>query len=272
MAKPAPLQRAELEKWHKELNARETYLNERELFINSGPIDLLVLEKTIKAREQELLAIKGMVIEANHDLVSHREGIEKSKQRLDDELAIIRDGMKKHKAALQTAKTQIQEGKDSLDGLEAEIAERQDYSKRQDHDIQAASDAGNEQLLSLKFQIEEQERQKTKLALLLSDLNKEKGELEASLLPLQAKAVQLQLVYQQAATNLRQTLDDMREQIAQAGMRYKKIEADSVAKLTELKVHEEKIMAERDAIRTERAALDTEKRRWNSTKGLYQVE
>ncbi len=266
------LARAELEKWHRDLNAREIFLDEREALLKSGPIELEVLEKTIKAREQDLLAIKGRVIEAERDLNARKEAIVITKEALTTELEAENRAISTKEVALKKIVAQCEERSVELAAFDAEIAERQDYAKRQEITIAKASEAGNDALVSLKYQIEEQERQKSKLALLLSDLNREKITLEASLLPLRKKALDLQATYDKAATNLRNTLDDMREQIAQAGNRYKKIEADSATKLTELKVHEESILAQREAINNERLQLDTDKRRWNSTKGLYKVE
>lgn len=273
MNQPNPkLAQAANAKRSKELDAREAYLNEREELLNSGPVNLIVLEKTIKAREQDLLAIKGKVLDAENIFMADKErlAIEKATIQTDiDELGMT---LKAKRMAIKELDAQIDSRSKVLAAIEDEVAERQDYLKHQESLIHGASEAGNEQLLSTKFQIEELERDKRRITLLLVDLQKTKAELETSLEPLRQQTAQLQSSYQQAAANLRGTLDDMRDKIAQAGMRFKQLEAESEEKLKILKIHETEILTKREALTRERQQLDTEKRRWASTKGLYQVE
>lgn len=256
----------------KELDAREQYLDERERLLNAGPLDLTVLEKTIAARKRELLVLKEGVDRADRDFADHKAKLDAAKDQLVADLDAHKQLLKAKKEDVRKVEAAIAEHKAALEALENEIADRQHYLERQEELIKRASDAGNEELVSLKYQIEEQERQKKHLTLLMADLNREKATLEASLEPITQKATQLQQTYEQAAANLRKILDDMREKIAAAANQHKRINAETEEKLKTLKIHEEKVLAEREAIKTERLELDTDKRRWSSTKGLYKLE
>lgn len=268
----SPLQQAELEKRSKELDAREAYLDERQKFIESGPIDLTVLEKTLQVRTTELKQIKQQIVTASKDFKAHEA-------RLNESIAMINASLQASKGVLQTKNKAIREAdalynkrSTDLQTIEADIIGRTEYATEQEKLISQNMEHGNEELLSLRFQIEDMDRQKVKIVTVLADLNREKATLEDSLPPIEQKRDSLQRGYDEAAANFRQSLETVKNKIAVASQRYQQVEREVDGKLKTLKTHEDALLAKRQALDSDRARLDTEKRRWASTKSLYSVD
>lgn len=266
------LAQAANEKRSKELDARETYLNEREKLLETAPIDIKVLESTIAVREKQLTAIQGKVEQANKAYDANIASNERSYEDMRFALTAEEDHVRATKRKMAEIKAQGQALVKENDQIEQEIAGRKAYLVSQEQLIAQTVEAGNEQITILKYQTEDMEDQKSQIVAAMAILNHQKNDLENGLLPLQTQTEELQRQYDETATRLRTTLEGLKHDIIKASADYKRITAETEDKLRQLKVHEEEIMAKWAALNVERRELDTEKRRWAGTQGLYKLQ
>lgn len=265
------LAQAANEKRSKELDARETYLNEREALLESAPIAITVLEKTILARENQLKTINGKVSDANKAFDANIASSERGRQDILRELEVEKGHIRTEKRKITEI---VERGKTLSKGnvqVEHDIADRKAYLIAQELLIANTVEAGQEHLMVLTYQTQDMEAQKRDVVGSMALLNRQKVDIEKSIEPLRERAEVLQSHYEAAAEKLKATLDGLKNDIVKASADYKRITAETEQKLRTLKAHEEEILAKRTALNIERQQIDTEKRRWQSTKGLYGI-
>lgn len=265
------LAQAANKKRSKELDARESYLNEQQALLDSAPIDIKVLGKTILTRENELKAIKDRVIDANKSYVDNVANNEKAFKDMKLELEAEADKIHAKKHEIAEAKAGIAKLAKDSSQLEQEITERRAYLKTQEDLIAKTAESGNEELLILKYQVEDLGETKSAVVGEIAQLNRQKSELENSLFPITEQISELQVQYEEAATNYRTSLQALKSDITKVSADYKRITTEIDEKMKQLRVHEEEIMAKRAALNVERRELDTEKRRFSGTKSLYKL-
>jgi len=151
------------------------------------------------------------------------------------------------------------------------LDERRRYLEEQESVINSTVQSGNDKLLDLNEEI--------------SVLNKHIGDLKVQTIELDKSYEDMVIQYDDTQatfqgvindleirkTNLEKEIDEQNQRIAEIASEYKIVSKEIENKMAILKEKETSIITKRDAMRLERQDLETEKRRWETTKGLYDL-
>lgn len=263
---------AELDKRAKELDLREESLIERERIISGYSKGSLKTD--IKTEEYRLNQLKNQRLKSRTDFQKEMDEYENQIVLKNGELATVKDNLRiannKLNDLLLVSKQKQDEANNKLSNTNIQITERWKYYKEQEAIITKTVDDGNEQLLSLKYEVQGIENQKEPLLKQIFELTTAKTTLQVKHDLLENKLNSLQIKYDTRAGTLRASLMDINVQLAEATkeLNLVKRERDKIAKAMKLK--EEELIAREDALRKSQADLATEKRRFNSRVSIYE--
>lgn len=182
-----------------------------------------------------------------------------------DELELMEGRCLDANQRLKSLLTQCRDAQAELDEWSINIQE-------QEHLIDDAVEEGNLRLRELRYQIEPLKEVKVSLQGEISSLESKKADLLIS-----ADSVQQSLDKQitDTQTVIARYNDEVfiaQAQLVEVTSMSKKSDAEILKKLTILKEKEEALIAKQHAYEADYASLQTEKRRWDSTKSLYGLE
>lgn len=270
---PQQIQRlqADFAKQAKELDAREEYLNEREHFLDQGPITLKVLDEQIRVKKLQLADDDGEIEKRRQTLVAitkkQDEKIKAYTQHLDDLL----DSRAALNSELETLHEQYADAEKTKKQLQAEIDERKKYLAEQEKIIADTLDDGNMQLKSLQYKIRALDETRTETEAELIGLDSSKTELTFEIVSIEQQRDQAIADSAQATQAIQASIAAARAQLEGMITKNKKVTQEVEAKLKKLQLKEQELLAKQKAIHHERELLDTDKRRWESTKSLYSI-
>jgi len=260
---------AQLDLRAQELDAKEAYLNKLDKAYEQVQLDIKVADKTIKVRETQLDDVvkslnvaKEKLDELNNEYL-HRE------KRLNAKIADIKNDQKRQNEKLSTITQNVQKQRTIRDELDNETRELNVYKKEQESLIKEAIEAGNDKLLEAKSDVAKFTDQIDQLRLEVSDLEQRKINVSFDVLQVESSFENTRNALEQEELELQKSLNKVQKQVQEASINHKLILKETEEKLTKLKAKEISILAKQDALIEERSQLETEKRRWNSTKSLY---
>jgi chromosome segregation ATPase len=272
--KPQDLQllQADFARQAKELTAREEYLDERERLIESGPLDLKVLEETIKAKQGQLEQVKADFLKKESWYKTRLDGLE---QKIDqkeskiteliDEVTALSDDMKVQTDLQFTLQTNIKL-------LEKQIAERVEYQKQQEKLIEETIDEGNAALRGIGYEIQAAQEQRDSIKAEVAEVEMKKTDIAFELMQLEERFNKDKFELDEELDKIREQAHSERKTIAALKAEQGKIVADTKEKMHKLDVREQEIVTKQGALVRERKELEDDKRRWNSTKSLYDIQ
>lgn len=237
--------------------------------MNDKSLEIKVLDETIKVRNAQLKAVVTSIVRSNSKLESLRndiriEGIAKTKAEQD-----VTNVRKRLNAAIAETQNKIDAASFELRSIEASIRERKTYLEEQEKLIDGAVESGNEELQSIKYQIEDLHRTKQSAELEIHDTNEILDRLKESIAPLEQEIANLHIKHKTERATLDNTLHDILISIDNARLDLQRITAETDAKLSKLREREASIIARDDASRQLSADLALRERRLNSAERLY---
>lgn len=264
-------QELEADRRVKELDVREAFLKEWEAFLKSAPISIIVLKQSLIAKKDQLAQIDlklGAANEAYADRVlvirgelnNYGEKIDEAKSQL--------EGIQVKQSQINTENISLRaKGKE----LKADISEARKYKTEQQQLLEESIEEGNTTLKALKYELDGLEEKKKAINYEIAILNKDLDKLETMIAGVRHEYTKLQENYNETRAKLDKSLDEMMHKVKKAEDRYTDVDQQTTHKLQVLQQKEEEITAKRDALHREHQELETDKRRWNSVKALYDV-
>lgn len=263
------LNHLKLDKRDKELDAREEYLAQREALLEEAPLSIKVLEATIAAKTKQLSVIQEKIVAADTAYDSHilllRDKIDETEQEHEDVLVKI-DKLLVTAKSLTSGNTKLRV---KLTEVKQDIIDSNTYKLEQDILIAESINEGNLTLKSLKYEIEGLEEIKKTINFEIAMLTVNRNEAQGGLENLDQALIELQLNYDETNANLSASLESQKKNLREVSKQSQQITQDIKKKLASLHTQEVAVMAKLGAIKRERAELETEKRRFDSTKSLY---
>lgn len=235
-------------------------------------MSIAVLEESIRVKEGQLSDLKK-----NIDVQTRK--VDSLNKRLVAAEASIASTHKIAVVALASDEFQAAQLRKDISNLEAikksvqaEIGERKRYLTEQEDLIAATVEDGNMQLKSIQYEIAPIEDTKLQLESDIALLDEEKTNL---LLEIEQIRIEVEATYSTADStqaDVQKSIDAAEANLKNISEKSKKVTADIEKKLRDLRAKEEELTAKQKATAKEHADLQTERRRWESTKSLYGVE
>lgn len=264
------LQQAELTKRQKELDAREAFLDEKLKLLEDAPLNLKIYDERVNAKERELEVLQSQINDKRLELDNLIQEFNQNQSKLKQRLLETQLNINKAAETLTNIKFTVRQTEDRLKSLNSEIKERQNYQLEQEEQINIASEAGNDRILSLKDEI-------ARLELDINDLKSIKLELKTEIDDLKLIKENLEVEYANKEAELSGKTVTLREQIKaletsliETSREYTKVKDDTDAKLKTLQEKESSLIAKSDAIILERQELERDKSRFQATRSLYE--
>lgn len=260
---------ADLKRRSKELDAREEYLDDREHLIRTGPIDLTVLQESIRVKTKQLKQLKSDFASKEQRYQEHQKEFQ---AKLDENSKAIEEA--KHQLeeiteAILDSRTDLKDSIKLKNKLDAEAAERKHYLDEQEQVISSTIDEGNATLRGISFEIQAAKEELDDVKQSVAEAEVKKTDVGYELVQLEDRYQQDKSHYEEELNSLTQKLSDERFKISDAQARASQVDAEIDSKLHKLSIKEQELTAKQDAIRKERTELDEDKRRWHSYKNLY---
>ena len=247
------LSEAKLLQRSKELDAREAFIDTKAKILEDAPITLKVYDARVKASEDRLARLITEIKEADTRL-----------KDLDQDAIEYEDKMERKKRS-------IADLKESRKALEAEIKERKDFLDTQEKTIAEFIEEANERLLDLKDEEQHELNEIKKLRVQHTDLRSQYDLIVVEFDTTRANYDNQIIDLETLLSKLKDEDAKLTKSISDKSVEYKVLVADIDKKMLILKEKEEGIISKRDAMRLEKQELDEDKRRWNSTKALYDI-
>lgn len=271
--KPQELQRlqADFDRQRKELKAREQFLDEREHIIDSGPLSIQILDETISAKEKQLEQLAADFAKKEAGYITRLRNLErevedrnKDVHALLDEAKSISDGHDQQvdaQAELQKKSRQV----------EHDIAERKQYLKEQEKLIAEAIDEGNAALRGIGYEVQAAQEQLANIKQEVAAVETKRTNVAFELVQLEERSAHDKFAYEEDAERIREDLDVATAELAV--VHSEKMEAIRQAdeKLRQLEIKEQELVTIKDAVIKDRRQLEVDKRRWSSTRALYDI-
>ena len=259
---------AQLLKRAKELDAREEYLNTREQLLNDAPITFKVYEARIAAYEKKL---ESQNIELNKPVKINPE-IKKQQLKLKEtnnriEMAVV--DLEELEKLVDDRKNCRNLLTKECSAIKKEIAELKEYQKNQEELVEQSIATGNNTLLDFKAVCNEYDDKIKHLKIETALVKREIDELYLKRDDVKSLVNNLTKEHSSRTKKYEIEYKSLVKKITIKGKELQSINKEIDSKLNKLKEKELSLLTKQDAMRLERQTLDTEKRRFNSTKSLY---
>ncbi len=265
------LSEAKLLQRSKELDAREAFIDTKAKILEDAPITLKVYDARVKASEDRLARLITEIKEADtrlkdldQDAIEYEDKMERKKNSLLKDIHSFNDNIREQKRS-------IADLKESRKALEAEIKERKDFLDTQEKTIAEFIEEANERLLDLKDEEQHELNEIKKLRVQHTDLRSQYDLIVVEFDTTRANYDNQIIDLETLLSKLKDEDAKLTKSISDKSVEYKVLVADIDKKMLILKEKEEGIISKRDAMRLEKQELDEDKRRWNSTKALYDI-
>lgn len=271
-SQPLASLQADLRRQAKELDAREEYLEERIRLLNSGPVDLKVLEETVRVKQAQLAAIKTDIEREESKGKERLKALDDAINEKERELRDLTQLVKTVGDAVKQQKQEIIEWNDARKNVERDVDERTKYRNEQEKIINEMIDEGNATLRGINYEIQAANDKKDATNQEIAEVEMKKTDVAYQLVQLEDRYNQDKFNYEQELEDLKSQVEEERRYIGTLKAEASKVKADTDEKLKTLDIREQELQAQQGAIVKERQALDQEKRRWISTKSLYGIK
>lgn len=253
------LQRAELQKKARELDAQEPYL-----------LDIKILEETISVKQKQLARIRKEVSEAeteHSDKLKELEKVIADKQTLTSQIEadIIAKGLARIDAVRELA--HIEKEKKVA---QTEIDDRHRYQNEQEKLIADALEDGNLKLKGVGFEIRDVEERKEVVIQELYGLNQDKSKIIDEIALVHDRFLGLTNDYIDDKIKKQQVLQKIEDEIFTAKQEYETVLAKTEKKLRKLDLKERSLLARESAVQKEEKDLQVARRRLEGVQSLYE--
>lgn len=267
-----PLTATECVVWARELSVREEELQKREQTSQNVAHDLNVLETSISARQRQFDRLRREIL---HTEKEQRDAL----RRFETDITKSLDELKYLQSKRETAKAEntgldrySEKAQRDIKVIKREISERTAYLREQEEVIARTIEEGNLSFRALQLEISDLENTKAAVIAETRRLNIDKSALLDELSDLHESCNILKGDYDQRSKEIEDELARLQKQTLTAESKLGSVNKSVDAKLSVLHERETSLLVKREALRNERLELDLEKRRWSSTKSLYDVE
>lgn len=267
----SPKDQAQLKKRLKELDAREEYLNEWEAQLKQSPIDLKVIEAKVKQKEKELYKAQKALDDVLNDIERFNGNYKRASKELAEHQQKFKSAVSEHDAQIKAKKAELSALKADIEAVEREIAERKDYLTDQERLISEAIEDGNAKIIELDAEIQSIAEEKQTKEGVLINLRQQHTDVSIEVQRIEAEFEDRKLTIAQEEEELQKAINEAKLEVGKWQKKLLKVKEEIDGKLQQLKIKEEELLAKRDALNTERFQLEEDKRRWTSTKSLYQL-
>lgn len=268
--KTLKLRLAECDRRAKELDAREKYVLDREDLLKTS-VDITVVKETLMAKKYQLAIVEKKIDAAEgafDQAVLERRG---KLQRIDEQIEEVAEKLRIIRGKQNDATAKLGVIKSKSAELNAENANRRAYITEQDKLIADSIEEGNMSLRALKYEIDGLEEVKKTVNYEIAIITTSRNEVKRGLTEEMAELDDLRQVHDDTEQDLRKSLKILQNSIKEATTTNRQVAKDTKSKMDILRQKEEELLAKRGALKREQVELDTEKRRWNSTKDLYDL-
>lgn len=255
----------DLAKWEEQLARREAAMDDT----TTVSINLKVIEAKIEAKNEELVRL-GRTIEQKAD--RNKEEIrvmDRKAEEADDRYKVSKVTAQKSLELVTELSVKAVEAKKVLIQVEQEIKDRKVYLLEQEELIEKSADEGNNKLQDVGREYKKFELEREELLTKLHADTTASTRLEDIITNQQLAIDNLRQRYEDAATEYRQKLTDVKMEIATAQDEAKKVSAETDGKLLELRAERAEIEVAREVIVKQKADLVSEKRRLESQRSVY---
>jgi len=265
---PQQKAQAQLDLQEKQLKAKEEYLNQIEPGLKKAEQKLKTVEANILVRQNHLDTIVKKHKKYTYDVEILEDLYDEKRRKAErklDELKEATNGMIDRQTDVRNETQKlIKERK----ALEDSVKELKVYQNKQDELINQAISDGNEQLLELKHQIDKMHGAKKRIERELTLIEELKTEYDykLSLSKIAFESNSNKFIIEQ--DNMQERVLDLNKQIHKAYNELEQIKAETAKQAKILQERETAVIAKQDQQAEERSIFETEKRRWNSARGV----
>lgn len=260
---------ADLKRQAKELAARSEYLDDREHLLKSGPLDLTVLEETIHVKTEQLKQLKSRFAVTEESNRKRLRRLDADNMVRQADLKARVETVKSLEQSIKTHEGMISLRTSNIKKLEAEIAERKQYLTQQEKVIAEAIDEGNATLRGIGFEIQAAQEKRDQIVQDIAATEVKKTEVGYELVQLEDRHRQDVFADHQELERIREKIHEANVLLTDIHTQAEQAKASVDDKMHQLSIREQEIMTKQGALIRERNDLETDKRRWNSTKSLY---
>jgi predicted nucleic acid-binding Zn-ribbon protein len=269
------LDRVDLKKRSKELDARETALKEKERLMEGVQKDfevkLKVLSVQVESKNQELERIGA-------ELVMEYDNNEREKSRLRSDidkqtksLQQLNDAIGEKNKALKQINLKQESTISRLDDIERKITERSKYLEDQEALIAQAIEEGNLRLHQLRFDAEQVENKKNEHLKDIITLQNDRGGLQDNISLLKGKLEKIERDFNERSIVLHDSLRSINEDIKEAKNNYQVIISEADKKLQFLETKEKELTVKSNLLDKKQEDIWAESRRLDSKKSIYGI-
>ena len=260
---------AQLDLRAQELEAKETYLNTLDKAYDKVQLDIKVAENVVKVRETQLDNVVKSVNKAKNNLDDLEQQYDAKERRLAERLQESKKDVLRQNEKISQLTQNVHQLRTTRDSLDIEIKELTVYKKEQELLLQDAILAGNDKLHEAKSDIAKYTDRIDELRLEVSDLEQRKIDVSFDVLQVESSFQNTKNALEDEEQTLQKSVNQVQKQIDEARIQYQMLIKETDERVKELKQIEISVSAKQDAIIEERHELETAKRRWESTKSLY---
>jgi len=260
---------AQLDLRAQELDAKETYLNTLDKAYDKVQLDIKVAENVVKVRQNQLDDVVKSVNKTKDSLAELEQQYSAKEQRLAERLQESKNDVLRQNEKVGQLTQSVHKLRTTRDSLDTEIKELIVYKKEQEQLLKDAIQAGNDKLHEAKSDVAKFTDRIDELRLEIVDLEQRKVDIAFDVLQAESSYENTKNALDDEELSLQRNLSDLNKQVDEARIEYQMLIKETDERVKELKQIEISISAKQDAIIEERHELETEKRRWESTKSLY---
>lgn len=260
---------AQLDLRASELDAREKYLNTLEKTYTQLKVAIKVADETLKMRQKQCLVAAQQQEKLVKAIKSMESDYAHKTFKAGQELEEVQTDILEAKMRQSDLKKAVASYIETRDKLKDEANELRHYIKDQEDMIASAIEAGNDALLDIRSEIAGLENKKQVTAHEIEDIEHQKEQVEYSLVVIKQHYEQESKEIEEQRNRIREQLMAEQKKFGEAKVQHDMLDAklkEQNKKLTELKIS---ISAEHDALILERQDFETEKRRYNSARSLF---
>jgi len=260
---------AQLDLRAQELDAKETYLNTLDKAYDKVQLNIKVAENVVKVRQNQLDDVVKSVNKTKDSLAELEQQYSAKELRLAERLQESKNDVLRQNEKVGQLTQSVHKLRTTRDSLDTEIKELTVYKKEQEQLLKDAIQAGNDKLHEAKSDVAKFTDRIDELRLEIVDLEQRKVDIAFDVLQAESSFENTKNALDDEELSLQRSLSDLNKQVDEARIEYQMLIKETDERVKELKQIEISISAKQDAIIEERHELETEKRRWESTKSLY---
>lgn len=262
-----------------ELEAKEAYLLKREKSLDSPDLELAQRKDELKQLDSLISARKTLADSSKKAIASHEHHIEELKKTYRSTVDDYKTHLAEHDKKLKAVALQLKQAQSELKTVQDMTTERGQYQKQVESDIQSATEQGNRELHGINYEITNAKHVIKELKDEIRMSRQDKDVVEADISGIQQAYASEEQEVQARIANLNKIESDItgrveykQEELTILQRKLADTSATVDAKLIILETKEKAVIAKREALQEEEFDMNEKRRRYTSTKSLYDLE